>query len=338
MQIALRALGLYCGPIDGNVGPKTVAAVRAAQARFHLPVTGLIDVQTRVALGPLGRPLFGQRTLRGGDFGLDVSVLQYLLLERHIYHGALDGFLGARTDAAVKVFQHRTRLRADGVVGPETVAALVRKTGVPVRATPARVPAPTAAKSYVVRPGDTLTALAQRFGLSITKLAQENKLDPAHALLIGTRLTIATPVMAAAPAAFVESAAQATSSQIRSRLDFWAAHYGVSQRLVRALAWMESGDQARVVSSAGATGVLQTLPSTRDYVEEVLVGQLLPRSVDGDIQVGVLFLRHLLQTFGGSERLALAAWYQGPVGVQQGTIFAVTNTFVDDVLALESRV
>src|SRR5487761_768503 len=105
IQVALRALGLYCGPIDGIVGPQTVAAVRAAQKRMHLPVTGLIDLRTRVALGPLGTPLFGSRTLRPGDFGLDVAVLQFLLTKRGLYHGALDGYLGKRTDASLRKYQ-----------------------------------------------------------------------------------------------------------------------------------------------------------------------------------------------------------------------------------------
>lgn len=340
VQIALRALGLYCGPIDGDVGPKTVAAVRAAQARFHLPVTGLIDVRTRISLGPLGRPLFGERALHAGDFGLDVSVLQYLLLRRGIYRGALDGYLGKRTEEALLVFQRRMRLPADGVVGPRTVAALVRQTGVPVRAKPS----PPPVKTYVVRPGDTLTALAHRFGLSLHALAKRNRLDPARFLLIGTRLAIPAHagqvalVARATPTAAIAPAAQATPTQVQSLLNAWAARYGVSQPLVRALAWMESGYQPAVVSEAGARGVLQTLPTTRQFVEQVLVGRPLPRTVDGDIQVGVLFLRHLLHTFGGNERLALAAWYEGPELVKQGSILPVTNTFVDDVLALESRV
>ena len=66
IQVALRAHGLYLGPIDGRVGPMTVAAVRAFQRRAGLPVTGNADVRTRLALGPLGRPLFGERTLRAG--------------------------------------------------------------------------------------------------------------------------------------------------------------------------------------------------------------------------------------------------------------------------------
>jgi LysM repeat protein len=329
VQIALRALGLYCGPIDGDVGPNTVAAIRAAQKQFHLPVTGLADVHTRLALGPLGRPLFGERTLRPGEFGLDVSVLQFLLLERGYYRGALDGFLGRRTETAVRRFQRGAHLEPDGIVGARTVASLVRKTGVPVRPKEVKLAAvPVAATTYVVRPGDTLTALSQRFGLSLTVIAKKNGIDPAGLLFAGKRLTI--PV--ATPAA-----SMATSADIRARLDAWAAREGVSQPLVRALAWMESGYQPRIVSSAGALGVLQTLPSTRQFVEEVLVGHPIARTVDGDIEVGVLFLRHLLGKFGGDERLALAAWYQGPEHVP-AAILPETNTFVANVLALKGRV
>ena len=53
-------------------------------------------------------------------------------------------------------------------------------------------------------------------------------------------------------------------------LDAWSARLGVDEHLVRALAWMESGFQTSIVSSAGAVGVLQTLPTTREYVETVL--------------------------------------------------------------------
>ncbi len=100
---------------------------------------------------------------------------------------------------------------------------------------------------------------------------------------------------------------------------------------------MESGYQPRVVSSAGARGIMQTLPATRQFVEDVLVGHPLPHTLDGDIEVGVLYLRHLLREFGGNERLALAAWYQGADAVRKHGLFAVTKPFVDDVLALEAR-
>ena len=121
-------------------------------------------------------------------------------------------------------------------------------------------------------------------------------------------------------------------------LDTWSARLGVDPHLVRALAWMESGFQTRIVSYVGARGVLQTLPSTRQYVEDVLAGRKISRTVDGDIEVGVLYLRHLLQVFDGDERLALAGWYQGELAVRQHGVYKVSKPFVANVLALRSGV
>jgi len=324
VQVALRALGLYHGPIDGLVGPQTVAAIREAQRRAHLPVTGLADRRTRSTLGPLGRPLLGVRVMRSGLVGFDVAVLQFLLTRRGIYHGPLDGYLGKGTDAALRRYQRRLRLAADGVVGPRTLAALVLEGGVPVR--PQTVS--SGSRMYVVRPGDSLIAIAQRLHVSVAVLARANRFDPGRVLLIGTKLKV--------PGGAV-SALDATPTEVRARLDFWAARLGVSVHLLRALAWMESGYQPTVVSKAGARGVLQILPVTRDFVEEVLVGHSLPRTLDGDIEVGVLYLRHLLRHFGGDEKLALAAWYQGEAAVRKKGVLAVTKPFVSGVLALKAR-
>ncbi|GAB3821313.1 hypothetical protein GCM10028820_29380 [Tessaracoccus terricola] len=62
-------------------------------------------------------------TLRRGSSGEDVRYLQQKLTE----HGAwlsLDGQFGAATESAVRSFQARVGLTADGVVGPNTWAAL----------------------------------------------------------------------------------------------------------------------------------------------------------------------------------------------------------------------
>src|SRR5919201_4242464 len=69
LQVALRAQGLYLGPIDAIVGPKTVAAIRAFQRTHGLRVTGLADARMRHELGPFGSPLFGARTIARGQFG-----------------------------------------------------------------------------------------------------------------------------------------------------------------------------------------------------------------------------------------------------------------------------
>jgi LysM repeat protein len=322
LQVALRAHGLYLAQIDGIAGPRTAAAVHAFQHKHGLPY-GVADVRMRAALGPLGRPLFGTRTLRRGAFGWDVSVLQFLLTRRGVYSGALDGYMGKETTAALKRYQRAMHLLADAVVGPRTLSAIVRRNAVPVRTKTVVVNATV----HVVRVGDTLTALAARYHSTIAALASINHIDPAKPIVIGQRLHLP----AAAPALTPQRV------DVRSMLDQWSGRLGVDSHLVRALAWMESGFQTEIVSSAGARGVLQTLPTTRSYVETVLAGRDIPNSVDGDIEVGILYLKHLLQAFGGDEHLALAGWYQGERAVKKHGLYNVTKPFVANVLALRSR-
>ena len=80
-------------------------------------VTGLADARTRKALGPLGRPLFGARTLRRGAFGWDVAVLQFLLVRQGIsvpVNAYFDGptLHGVRAHAAAPPPASRRRRRA----------------------------------------------------------------------------------------------------------------------------------------------------------------------------------------------------------------------------------
>ena len=69
----------------------------------------------------------------------------------------------------------------------------------------------------------------------------------------------------------------------------------------------------------------------------MIVGHPLPHTLDGDIEVGVLYLRHLLSQFDGDTPLALGAWYQGEAAVKRFGLYQVTKPFVEDVLALATR-
>ena len=82
MQVALRAIGLYCGPIDGVVGPQTRAAVVTARRPRRAP--GNRERSTPAPATRSGRSAArasGRGPITPGDFGLDVSVLQFLLLQ-----------------------------------------------------------------------------------------------------------------------------------------------------------------------------------------------------------------------------------------------------------------
>jgi LysM repeat protein len=327
LQVALRAQGLYSGAIDAIVGPQTVAAVRAFQRAHGLPVTGIADARTRGAMGPLGRPLFGSRTLRRGAFGWDVAVLQYLLV-RHGIRVPVNAYFDAPTLRGVRTYQRRLRLSPDGVVGPHTFAALGLQGRIPVQSRTVVV-----VRRHVVKPGESLSLLASRFRTTVGTLARLNRIDPAQPLLIGTKLRLPAAVRSLTPAAMQVSNVAA----VRASLDRWASRYHLDPSLVRALAWMESGFNNSMVSPAGARGVMQLLPTTWDYVETSLLGHKVANTADGNVHVGVALLHHLLSAFGGDERRALAAWYQGERSVRENGVLKVSEVFVADVLALRSR-
>ena len=106
---------------------------------------------------------------------------------------------------------------------------------------------------------------------------------------------------------------------------------------MRSRGW-SPGFQTSIVSPAGARGVLQTLPTTREYVETVLAGKPIAHTVDGDVEVGVRYLQApARRVFNGDERLALAGWYQGERAVREHGVYNVSKPFVANVLALKSR-
>ena len=323
LQVALYRFGHYKGAIDGIAGPMTNRAIVAFQRERRLTPDGKAGKQTRVALGRYGRPLFGVRTLRRGKVGFDVSVLQFLLAKHGLPPQRLNSNFGPATEELVKKFQRKAGLPVDGIVGKATRAALVSAKAAKKKAAKK---AKAELKRHVVQPGETLTAIAERNGTTVRALASTNKLDPSSVLLIGTKLVVPTRKTVARKASVAAS------------INHWAAHYGVSARLARALAWQESGFQPHVRSSVGATGVMQVIPATRDFVELFVIGQRIPRTTDGGIRVGVAYLDHLLGEFKGNVRRALGAYYQGPAAVREDGLYPETRQFVANVLALRGRV
>ena len=62
--------------------------------------------------------------LKQGSKGETVKKIQQKLKNWGYYSGAVDGIFGAKTTAAVKLFQKRNGLTVDGIVGAKTLAAL----------------------------------------------------------------------------------------------------------------------------------------------------------------------------------------------------------------------
>jgi len=63
------------------------------------------------------------RLIAFGSYGGDVKLLQEVL-NNNGYQLTVDGIYGKKTEAAVKDFQSKNGLKADGIVGPKTIAKL----------------------------------------------------------------------------------------------------------------------------------------------------------------------------------------------------------------------
>ena len=68
-------------------------------------------------------------TYRQGSTGEQVRIIQSKLKNWGYYDGTVDGIFGSRTAEAVKYFQRKNGLTADGIVGPATLRALGMSTG-----------------------------------------------------------------------------------------------------------------------------------------------------------------------------------------------------------------
>ena len=119
------------------------------------------------------------QTLKQGDRGALVSLLQLGLTRAGQTPGALDGIFGAQTAAAVRAFQAANALTPDGIAGARTHRALL--------------PYYTGFVTRTIRAGDTFFALARQYGTSVDAIRLANPyLDPER-LPLGRALTIPLP-------------------------------------------------------------------------------------------------------------------------------------------------
>jgi LysM repeat protein len=211
-------------------------------------------------------------------------------------------------------------------------------------ATPSGAPQPLG--GYTVRPGDTLAGIAETAGVSVEQMAFMNGLDPAKYLLSGTVLKLPTGAPAPAnsgpaPAPVVPQAAPNPTSErvTHEQIAQVAAQHGVPASIASAIAWQESGFNNAMVSSANARGVMQIMPGTWDWVNQNLAGDagLNPNSALDNVRGGVLYLRQLLNDFGGDQNSAIAAYYQGEGAVRSRGLYPETQQYVNSVNALRGR-
>ena len=189
---------------------------------------------------------------------------------------------------------------------------------------------------YTVHWGDTLTAIAARNGVSVSRLAAVNGLDPGGTLLAGSAIRLPSGGLVSAPA--VANAPRPTNERVSPQLvGQLALSHGVPPSLANAIAQQESGHNNALVSSANARGAMQILPGTWSFIEHSIAGRPLnPASAYDNVHGGVMYLGRLLQDTG-NVFTATAAYYQGEASVRRNGLLPDTRAYVRSVMSLRPR-
>ncbi len=181
--------------------------------------------------------------------------------------------------------------------------------------------------TYVIQFGDTLSEIAERFGVPAVAIVMANGLADPHLILEGVTLTI--PV--------VESPlVPPVSPNIEALLEEFATAEGLDAGLVKALAYTESGWRQDAVSATGAAGVMQIAPATGYWLEAEVFGYDLniETSAYDNIKAGARYLRILMDITGDIDQ-AVAAYYQGYSTLSLGVIYEDTIQYVATVNAIK---
>lgn len=126
LQTKLKKLGYYDAYVDGDYGDTTVAAVKAFQKKYNLTADGVAGSETLKKLDSAYKNADSNTStdddsLRKGATGTAVKTLQTNLKKLGFYTAYVDGSFGSTTESAVKAFQKKYGLTADGVAGSATL-------------------------------------------------------------------------------------------------------------------------------------------------------------------------------------------------------------------------
>jgi peptidoglycan hydrolase-like protein with peptidoglycan-binding domain len=131
LQIVLKSYDYYEGKIDGKIGSVSKAALRSFQNKNGLIVDGILGPETCLRLldrvnirSNVINILYIEETNKNQQYSEQIESHQRILKELGLYTGGIDGLNGPGTQRAIKAFQNKAGLVADGVVGAKTDKAL----------------------------------------------------------------------------------------------------------------------------------------------------------------------------------------------------------------------
>ena len=192
---------------------------------------------------------------------------------------------------------------------------------------------------YEVKANDTLSHIAVQFDVSVEALKEANEISDVGLIRPGQKLQV--PGAKLPPS---EPQAQAVrhppqDPELERTFEQAAAEFGLNPRMVKAVAWLESGWQQHAVSPAGAVGIMQLTPVTAQWLEQSVFGFQLNEdvSVVDNVKMGTRYLRLLLDATGGDEDKAIASYYQGYGATAAGKMYEETKQYVQIVRSVQTN-
>ncbi len=206
----------------------------------------------------------------------------------------------------------------------------------------AEAQAATTPRVYVVRSGDSLSAIARRFDVTVAALRKANpRIGAAGVIRIGETIVVPKAQRATGLPATIRQDPQRL--RLRPVIRHWAQKNGIPADLVEATLYLESGWNQAQISSTGAVGVGQIMPRTAAYIKSDLIGRraggfaLNPAVPEHNIRMSARYLRHLLTVTDGNVESALHGYYQGFGSIRANGLYDDSKDYSAAIQALRKR-
>ncbi|MEO7751952.1 MAG: LysM peptidoglycan-binding domain-containing protein [Terracoccus sp.] len=335
-----------------------------------------------VLFAPTADPAWRSMTVRGGDTLWHIAIANRTTTSALVTKNRLPGngsliHIGQTLLVPTGATPAPVGTAPKPAAKPTATKPAAKPTAKPAATKPAVPPVvTTGATVYVVRAGDTMSGIAARYKVSLSRLVAANTLSNPAYIRIGQTIivpgvgsttskpattkpatskpaptkptpTSSTPVpgwtypaktlaTAAASKAALAAIPVPNRTDTAALIRATALRHGVDPKLALAIGWQESGWNQRAVSYTNAIGVMQIMPISGTWGSQLAGRTLNLYKVEDNITAGVLILRSL-QKSAESREQAIGAYYQGLYSIRSRGMYTDTKAYVTSVLAIYDR-